>query len=129
MSISATLYSAEQSPSAEAIVALRSHESALLSVAVVPMPKQHFITDDYGLEPHVLVQFTLHKEHSSQSRAELAVAIREFLAASERDVLVMYLDTPVLRRAGSARQVAPGYEQFAPEVTGWLVSSIEAPGP
>jgi hypothetical protein len=76
----------------------------------------------------VLSQFTLHKEHSSQSRTELALAVREFLAASERDVLVMYLDVPVIRRAGHARQVAPGYEQFVPEVAGWLVSSIEAAG-
>ena len=128
MSISATLYSAEQSPSAAALSALRSHESDLFSIAVVPMPKQHFITDDYGLELHVLVQFTLHKEHSSQSRAELATAIRNFLVASERDALVMYIDLPVIRRTGVAKQVAPGYEQFAPEVAGWLVSPIEAAG-
>ena len=127
MSISATLYSGEPSPSAAAINALRSHESDLLSITVVPMPEQHFITEDYGLEPQVLVQFTLNKEHSSQSRAELALAVREFLAVSERDALVMYIDTPIIRRTGESRQVAPGYEQFAPEDAGWLVSSIDAP--
>ena len=127
MSISATLYSAEQ-PSAAAIVALRARESALLSIAVVPMPKQHFITDDYGLDPEVFVQFALHKEHSSESRAELASAIREFLVASERDALLKYIDVPVIRRVGSASQVAPGYEQFAPEIAGWLVVPIDMPG-
>lgn len=127
MSIFASLLSAEQSPSSEAIEGLRTHASDLLSIAIVPMPEQHFITEDYRLEPHVLVQFTLNKEHSSQSRTELALAVREFLAASERDVLVMYIDTPIIRRAGDARQVAPGYEQFAPEDAGWLVSSIDAP--
>jgi len=128
MSIFASLLSAEPSPSTEAIAGLRAHASDLLSIAVVPMPEQHFITEDYGLEPHVLVQFTLNKEHSSQARTQLALAVREFLAASERDVLVMYLDTPIVRCVGDARQVAPGYEQFAPEDAGWLVSSIEASG-
>jgi hypothetical protein len=126
MSIFAALYSAEQSLSAESIAALRTHASDLLSISVVPMPKPHFITDDYGVEPHVLVHFALNKEHSSQSRTALALAIREFLAASDRDALVMYIDVPVIRRAGDARQVAPGYEQFVPEVAGWLVASIIA---
>jgi len=124
MSISATLYTAEPL-SAEVLVALRAHGSGLLSITVVPMPKQHFITDDYGLEPNVFVQFILDKEHSSQSRAELSLAIREFLAASERDALLKYIDVPVIRRVEGARQVAPGYEEFAPEQVGWLVSSIE----
>ena len=127
MSITATLYTAEPS-SADAIVALRAHETGLLSIAVVPMPKQHFVTDDYGLNPQVFVQFILDKEHSSQSRAELASAIREFLVASDRDALLKYIDVPVIRRVGDARQVAPGYEQFAPEGAGWRVAAIETPG-
>jgi hypothetical protein len=126
MSITAALYSAEQS--GESIAALRSHASDLLSISVVPMRKPHFITDDYGLEAHVLVHFAVNKEHLTQSRIALALAIREFFSASEREVLVLYLDVPVIRRAGDARQVAPGYEQFVPEVVGWLVSPIEVAG-
>jgi hypothetical protein len=128
MSITATLFSAEPSPSAPAIAAIRARESGLLSIVVVSMPKQHFITDDYGLDPKVFVQFALHKAHSSESRAELALAIREFLVASERDALLKYIDVPVIRRVGDSSLVAPGYEQFAPESAGWLVAPIETPG-
>lgn len=80
------------------------------------------------MDPKVFVQFTLHKEHSSEARAELTSAIREFLAAFDHDALLKYIDVPVIRRVGSASQVAPGYEQFTPEINGWLVAPIDTPG-
>lgn len=73
------------------------HATGLLSIAVVRMPQRHFISEDYGLDPKVFVQFILDKEHSSQSREELVLAIREFLVASDRDAMLKYIDTPVIR--------------------------------
>ena len=127
MSISATLHSAEESVAAPAVAMLRSYESDLLSIAVAVMPRPHFIGDDYGVDPNVLVHFVLDKDRGSQSRAALAQAVRTFLAVTETDVVVMYIDAPILRRAGGTRQVAPGYEEFVPDVSEWRVSSFETP--
>ena len=125
MSITATLYTAEPSTASAALASLSRRDGELLSVAVVPMRKPNFIREDYGIEPNVLVHFTLLKERSTHARAELGAAVREFLAASASDALVTYIDTPVIRRAGSVQHVAPGYEDFAPP--GWVVSEIPSP--
>lgn len=125
MSITATLYTGESSTESVALTALGRHDGELLTVAVAPMRKPNFIREDYGVEPNVLLHFTLLKERSSQARAELGSAIRDFLIASAGDALLLYLDIPVIRRLGSAQNVAPGYEDLWPP--GWVVSEIPSP--
>lgn len=128
MSLFSSLYVAGVSDPAVVLSALRLEDSERtgLSAVAAPVKRPHFLDEEYGIDPAVAVHFTLDKGRSAHARESLARVVREYLARTTDDVLLMYLDFPVVRRIGQLREVAHGYEEFVSAEGGWTPMSSSA---
>ncbi len=126
MSLFASLYVKGNVEATELLASLQIAGPAarLLSARMASVGKPHFFVEDYGIDPDVAVHFTLDKQNSAAARDALADAIRHALERMSNDVLLMYVDVPVLRRIGHTKEVRAGYETFAPAgQDDWVVTS------
>lgn len=126
MSLFASLYLRGNVEASELLASLQIAGPAerLISARIASVGRPHFFVEDYGIDPDVAVHFTLDKENSAAARSALATAIGHVLGNMSNDVLMMYVDVPVLRRVGDTKEVRAGYESFAPAgQDDWVVRS------
>ena len=90
-------------------------------------PQPNFHEELIGFTPAVVVYFVLDKSDTATARRDLSAAVRSFLRSSRGDVVLCYLDDPILKRdaSGACYQSAHGEFVEGPE---WReVSRVEIP--
>ena len=80
-----------------------------------------------GLTPAVLIYFVIDKSDTVMARNELSAAVRSFLGTSRGDVVVCYLDAPILKRDAGGACYKSSYSDFVGGGEWVEVEQIEIP--
>lgn len=78
-----------------------------------------FTLELYGIDHRVEIYVNLDKHHAGDARRQFAAAVREFVAKSDGDVVVVYLDQVALKRIGASCVYARTYQDMVPSLEGW----------
>ena len=128
MSLFAILYVADDLSPEQAMSKLfpdgKTPSELRVSASVVP-PK-NYILETTGVPARLEVWFALDKEHAGAARRALGAAARALVGTVEGDLILLYHDTPVIRRAGGTREYARDYPGL--EIPDWTpVDRIRIP--
>lgn len=138
MSIFATLYAAEP-PDPEEALRMAFPRSAITEGAPLRVttpgvdasswvpPQPNFHEELIGFAPAVLVYFALDKSDTAAARQDLSAAVRSFLGASRGDVVLCYLDVPILKRDAGGAYYKSSYGDFVSGPEWMEVDRIEIP--
>jgi hypothetical protein len=130
MSIFAILYTADELTPGDALGTLFPSSADVperLTARPSVVKRPNFILEVFGIAARTSVYFALDKRDTIAAMRTLGAAVRSFAESTTGDLLVMYIDTPVLRRAGGQREYLGRFSDFA--MTGWKsVEAIHLPG-
>lgn len=74
--------------------------------------KPNFLADDFGFDPAISLHLALDKTALDAARMQLADAVRAFLRGSRGELVVLYIDTPIVKRDPTGAWVKRGYEDL-----------------
>ena len=138
MSVFATLHATEPANPREALslafplTAIPQRPPFTVTIAgvqasAVPPSTPNFLADDLGFDPAISLHLTLDKTALHAARTQLARAIRAFLRGSRGDLVVLYIDTPVVKRDATGAWVKRGYEDLAGAEGFEVVDTVSIP--
>lgn len=93
--------------------------SGLASVSARVPRNPHFHVELYGLDTNVSVNFRLDKTRLIEARAAIAELIRRHLETTTDDVVVVYIDMPIVKRVGTLHLCNDRYRDFVPTGQPW----------
>ncbi len=128
MSLFAILYTADELTPEQVMATLFPEGAAPseLQVRASVVKPKNYILETTGVAARVEVYFQLDKERAGAARRALGAAARAFLGSTAGDVILMYNDTPVIRRKGDTREYAREYPGL--EIPDWTpVETIRIP--
>jgi hypothetical protein len=138
MSIFATLYATEPATPREALrmafpgsdivdgTPPRVTTPGVDASSWVPSPPS-FHEELIGFAPAVLVYFVLDKFDTVTARRDLSAAVRSFLRSSRGDVVLCYLDDPILKRDAGGSWYKSSYDDFVDGQEWVEVPRVEIP--
>ena len=128
MSLFAILYSADDL-TPEQVIGQLFPDGTLppeLDVSVGLVKPKNYILQDVGVPARVEVYFTLDKERAGAARRAPGAAVRAFVGTTTGDLVLMYYETPVVRRSRTSRDYARDYSDL--DIQGWTpVDEIRLP--
>jgi len=89
--------------------------------------KPNFLRADFGFDPAVSVHVALDKTALVAARTQLASLVRAFLRGSRGHLVLLYIDTPVVKRDASGAWVKRGYEDLVGAEGFQVVDEVSIP--
>jgi hypothetical protein len=114
MSLFAILYSADDLTPEEVVRKLfpEGVPPPELTARATVLKRKNYVFEEFGVSARVQVYLSLDKSRSADATRALGAAARTFLGMTSGDMVLVYHDTPVIRRTSTTREYVRAYREF-----------------